>query len=137
MLVNLIVAILLAAFPTPERVRANIAYADSLRTVHYQQLLSGEIEPDFKTKTTLNRIRAEIARDFKISPESYGRIYIPMGNIKDTKESRIEFVETILRKELDQSGWRLKEWNCEFEPMKRGKGWIFQWWIVPKEATND
>ncbi len=129
---SLILAILLTAFPTPERVRTDIARTDSLRAVHYQQLLSGEIEPDFKTKTTLNRIRAEIARDFKISPESYGRIYIPMGNIKGTSESRVKFIKIVLRKELDGSGWRLKEWSCEFEPMKRSKGWIFQWWIVPK-----
>ena len=125
----------IAAFPTPDRVRTDITRADSLREVHYQRLLTGEIKPDFAAQLILSRIRGEITRDFKTSPESCGRTYIPMGNVHGVLDtlgsgrSYAEFVETILRKELDDSGWLLKEWNCDYEA---SKGWIYQWWVVPK-----
>ncbi len=82
---NLVFAITLmiaTAFPTPEQVRTDIARADSLRTMYYQQLLAGEIELDIATKLALNNIRGDIGRDFKT--ESYGRVYIRMGNVKGT-----------------------------------------------------
>ena len=135
---NLFLAIMLTAFPTPEQVRVDIARADSLRVAHYQQLLAGEIKPDIATKLALNNIRGDIGRDFKTGSESYGRVYIRMGNVKGTGTDRAEFIETVLRKELDESGWRLKKWDCDLVSSSYiYQGWVYQWWIVPKEATND
>lgn len=141
-MLNLLLALLLTAFPTPAQVRVDLAAADSLAAVHQQMLYGGLLVSDFLTNLTLSRIRGKVGRDFKVDTCSGGRIKIPAGNVaipiegeedRVTAVSRVEFVETLLRRELRQSGWELVVWECdEAASLQVGvSGWIFEWRIRP------
>jgi len=140
-MINLLMAVLITVLPTPDQVRASIARADSLRDVACQQLLDGELRPDFVTRVVKARIWDEIKEDFEEAPESSGFITIPMGHATidgseiEPKISVNDLIEILLRKELKQSGWHLKVWDCvglkEFA--KKRDGWLFRWEIAPKK----